>query len=94
MAGDKTGIGDGGKSNDDGDKVGGQATASRAMARATVTRWRGPPPRRQRSKSGAVGSIVAGATSDVGGTTARSLSRRSVKVGIGNKSSPNPFSRM
>ena len=39
MAGDKTGISDGGKSDGNGDKVGGQATASRAMARAMVTRW-------------------------------------------------------
>ena len=45
---------DGGKSDGDGDKVGGQATASRAMARATMTRWQGPS-RRQRSTSGAVG---------------------------------------
>ena len=49
MAGDEVGNGDGGKSDGDGDKVGGQATASmmpsRAMARATVTRWRGPPRR-------------------------------------------------
>ncbi len=37
MAGDKTGIGDGGKSDGNGDKVGEQATASRAMERATVT---------------------------------------------------------
>jgi hypothetical protein len=29
VAGDETGIGDGGKSDGDGDKVGGQATASR-----------------------------------------------------------------
>ena len=43
MVGDVTGIGDGGKSDGDGDKVGGQATASRAMARAMVTRWQGPP---------------------------------------------------
>jgi len=42
VAGNETGIGDGGKSDGDGDKVGGQATASRAMARATVMRWRGP----------------------------------------------------
>ena len=54
MAGDETGIGDGGKSDGDGNKVGGQATASRAMARATVTRWRGPP-HRQRLASGAAG---------------------------------------
>jgi len=39
VAGDETGIGDGGKSNGDDDKVGGQATASRAMVRAMVTRW-------------------------------------------------------
>ena len=39
MAGDRTGISDRGKSNGDGDKVGGQATASRAMARAMVTQW-------------------------------------------------------
>jgi hypothetical protein len=38
--------------------------------------------------------IVAGAASDVGGTNARSLSRRSVKFGIDNKSSSNPCSRM
>ena len=31
------GIGDGGKSNGDRNKVGGQALASRAMARATMT---------------------------------------------------------
>ena len=54
MADDEKGIGDGGKSDGNGDKVGGQATASRAMERATVTQWRGPP-RRQRSTSGAVG---------------------------------------
>ena len=54
MAGDKTGIGDSGKSNDDGNKFVGQATASRAMARATVTKWQGPP-RQQRSASGAAG---------------------------------------
>jgi hypothetical protein len=76
-------------------QVGGQATASRAMARAAVTRWQGPP-RQQRSTSGVAGSttaIVAGAASDVGGTKARSLLRRSVKFGIGDKSSSNPFSR-
>ena len=39
MAGDETGIGDGGKSDGDGNKVGSQATASRAMARATVKQW-------------------------------------------------------
>ena len=54
MAGDKSGIGDGGKSDDDNNKVGGQATASRAMARATVTQWRGSP-RRQCPTSGAEG---------------------------------------
>ncbi len=37
MAGDETGIGNGGKSDGDGNKVGGKATASRAMAKATVT---------------------------------------------------------
>ena len=36
MAGDETGIGDGGKSDGNGNKVGGQATASRAMVRATM----------------------------------------------------------
>ena len=50
----ETGIGDGGKSNCYGDKVEGQETASRAMVRAVVTRWRGPP-RRQRLTSGAAG---------------------------------------
>ncbi len=42
VAGNKTGNGDGNKSDDDGDKVGRQATASRVMALATVTRgqWR------------------------------------------------------
>ncbi len=54
VAGDEKGIGDCGKSDGDGDKVGGQATTSREMARATVTRWRGPP-RRQRLTSGAAG---------------------------------------
>jgi hypothetical protein len=54
VAGNERGIGDGGKSNGDNDKVGRQATASRAMARAMVTRWQGPP-RRQLSTSGAVG---------------------------------------
>jgi hypothetical protein len=50
LAGDKTGNGDGGKSDGDDDKVGGQATASngeggrrltatRAMATATATTW-------------------------------------------------------
>ena len=39
MAGNGTGISDRGKSDGNGDKVGGQATASRAMARAMVTRW-------------------------------------------------------
>ena len=43
MAGDETGIGDCGKSVGDGDKVGGQATESRAMVRAMVTQWRDPP---------------------------------------------------
>jgi hypothetical protein len=38
VVGNKTGNGDGGKSNGNGDKVGGQATASRAMATAMVTR--------------------------------------------------------
>ena len=46
--GDETGIGDSGKSDDNGNKFGGQATASRVMAREMVTRWQGPP-RRQRS---------------------------------------------
>ena len=41
MAGNKTGIGNGGKSDGDDNKVGGQATASTAMARATVTRLAG-----------------------------------------------------
>ena len=54
MAGDETGISNGGKSNGNGEKVGGQATASRAMARAKVMRWQGPP-RQQRSTSGAAG---------------------------------------
>ena len=50
MAGDKTGNGNGGKSNGDDDKVGGQATASngkggrqltvtRVMAKVTATTW-------------------------------------------------------
>jgi len=39
VAGNETGIADGGKSDGDGNKVGGQATASRAMARAMVTGW-------------------------------------------------------
>ena len=50
MAGDETGNGNGGKSNGDNDKVGGQATASngeggrrltatRAMATVTATTW-------------------------------------------------------
>ena len=50
MAGDETGNGDGGTSNGDDDKVGGQATASngkggrrltatRAMATVTATTW-------------------------------------------------------
>ena len=39
VAGDETGIGDGSKSDGNGDKVGGQATASRVMVRATVTQW-------------------------------------------------------
>ena len=50
MAGDKTGNGDGGKSDGDDNKVGGQATASngeggrqltatRAMAMVTAMRW-------------------------------------------------------
>jgi hypothetical protein len=38
VAGNETGNGNGGKSNGNSDKVGRQATASRAMARATVTR--------------------------------------------------------
>ena len=54
MGGDKTGIGDSGKSDGDGNKFVGQATASRAIARATVTKWQGPP-RQQRSTSGAAG---------------------------------------
>jgi len=54
VAGDETGIGEGGKSDCYGDKVGGQETASRAMVTATVTRWQGPP-RRQRVTSGAAG---------------------------------------
>ncbi len=54
MAGDETGIGYGDKSDDNGNKVGSQATSSKAMARATVTQWQGPP-RRQCSTSGAVG---------------------------------------
>ena len=37
VADDETGIGDGGKSDGNGNKVGGQATASSAMARAMVT---------------------------------------------------------
>ncbi len=44
VAGNETGNGDGGKSGGDGDKFGKQATASRAMVLATVTRrqwqWR------------------------------------------------------
>ena len=43
VAGDKMGIGNGGKSKGYGDKVGGQEIASRAMVRATVMQWRGPP---------------------------------------------------
>jgi len=43
VVGDETGIGNGGKSDGYGDKVGGQQMASRAMVRATVMRWRGPP---------------------------------------------------
>jgi hypothetical protein len=39
VAGNETGIVDGDKSDGDGNKVGGQETASRAMARATVTQW-------------------------------------------------------
>jgi len=54
VAGNETGIGDGGKSDGYGDNVGGQETASRAMVRAMVMQWRGPP-RRQRSTSGAAG---------------------------------------
>ncbi len=54
VAGDETGIGNGGKSNGNGNKVGGQARASRAMVRATVMQWQGPP-RQQHSTSGAVG---------------------------------------
>ncbi len=37
VAGDKTGNGNGGKSDGNSDKVGGRATASRAMASAMVT---------------------------------------------------------
>ena len=37
MAGNETGVVDGGKSDGNGNEVGGQATASRAMARAMVT---------------------------------------------------------
>jgi hypothetical protein len=39
VADDETRIGNGNKSDGDGNKVGGQATASRAIARATVMRW-------------------------------------------------------
>ncbi len=59
MAGDETGIGDGGRSDCYGDKVGGQETASRAMLRATDNVRR--PGRR-----GTTTAIVAGAASDVG----------------------------
>jgi len=63
VAGDKTSIGDGGKSDCYGDKVGGQETASRAMVRAMVRNGEAHPddniqhpgPRRQPSTSGAAG---------------------------------------
>ena len=68
MAGDETGIGDGGKRGGYSDKVGGQETASRAMVRATVTRWRGPPRRhvQRPGQRGTTTAIIAGAASDVG----------------------------